>query len=90
MVRVKSTHSDTEVRTRKKKITALPAPCLVIMSLRPNILKIATGSPGLKKLNKAGTAINNEKSGIKNQVRSKKKPRFMEDNKASKRQSAYI
>ena len=55
-----------------KNITALAMPCFVITRVKEDILKVNNGSPGLKMLNNAGSAIQRENTGINNQVRFKK------------------
>jgi hypothetical protein len=86
VVKTRSAPKDTEVKTRIKKMLALAMPCLVIITGIEKILKVNSGSPGLNILDKAGIAIQREKSGIKNQVRFKKKTRPMEEKKASNKQ----
>ena len=90
MVNAKRVHNETEAKTRVKKKPALAIPCLVILKGVLNILKLNTGSPGLKILKMAGKAIKRENSGIKIQVRFKKKPIFIDDTAATKRQKAYM
>jgi hypothetical protein len=90
VVKTKSIHRDTLVKTRIKKRLALAMPCLVTLKEKVNILKLTIGSPGVNILKSAGRAIKRENNGIKTHVRFKKKPRWIEERPASTRQNIYI
>jgi hypothetical protein len=83
-------HSDTLVKTRRKKKLALAIPCLVTFKVKVNILKLNTGSPGVNISKSAGRAIKRENRGTKIQVRFRKKPNRMEEQAVSTRQNAYM
>jgi hypothetical protein len=83
-------HSDTLVKTRIKKKTALAIPWRVTESEKPKSRRLISGSPGLKISNNTGKTITRENNGIKIQVRLKKNPRLIDDRWARKRQKAYM
>lgn len=87
MVKTKSKHNDTLVKTRIKKKLALAMPCLVMLKEKVNTLKLNTASPGVNKLKSAGKATKRENNGIKTHVRFKKKPRLIDEETASARQN---
>ena len=74
---LKMTAKETDVMTLEINSAAPNKPCRVIIKDNPAILKLTRDAPGVKTLNKAGIAINNENRGIKIHVLFKKKPKFI-------------
>ena len=87
VVRVRSTHRETDVKTRMKKMAAPAAPCLVMLRLKPAIPKLNRGSPGLNTFKRAGRAIKSANMGIKSHVRFRKYHGSIEETAAKNRQS---
>ena len=72
VVSTSSTAMETESSTRMKKMIAESIPCRVIDSVHENSLNETSGSPGVTKLNIAGTTIKSENIGTNRRVRSRK------------------
>ena len=88
VVILKRTTKDTEVITRVTKNAAPDRPWRVTISLSPAIFSVAMVSPGVKMLKMAGRAIKSENRGMNIQVLFKKKPRWILEKHANRRDVA--
>ena len=75
--------------TRTTNNIAPEKPGWVIINFIPNSLKSNSFSPGLKVENNAGTAINTENMGIKNQVLFRKNLKRILEKEVNNRQNKY-
>ena len=90
VVRVSKITSDTEVTTLVTNKTKVKSPCRVIISFILKTLKINNGSPGLKTLNSAGTAIKSENKGMKIHVLLRKNKILIPEKKVNPRTKKNI
>jgi hypothetical protein len=90
VVRESKMAMDTEVITLKINRPAADKPCFVMTNFRLNRPQIKTGSPGLKKLNRAGMAMKSENRGMKIHVLLRKNHRLIPDKEVKAKTERYI